>query len=119
MSDKIHSYEIDGNIIFIETTNVEVEKDDDNEILTVSRNKDKGNKAGRSFDKLMNTLESISNSVSETAKSLGPDEFEIELGLSISGEMGIPFVTKTASEGTLKVTIKWKKEKSNGDEQSK
>lgn len=116
MSDKIKSYEIDGNLIYIEATDIEIEKEDKNEIIAVSRNNNKSDRSERKFDKLMDTLEYVSSSVSKTAQSLSPDEFEIELGISITGEMGIPFITKTASEGTLKVTIKWKKENARNNE---
>lgn len=118
MPGKIYSYSINDSTIFIEASDNEIEREDNDEIITVS-SKDNRDSNERSFEKLLSTLENISNSVSKTAKALQPDEFEIELGLSMSGQMGIPFITKAASEGTFKVTIKWKKDNNTKNEESK
>jgi hypothetical protein len=36
-----------------------------------------------------------------------PKEFEIEFGITLSGEAGIPLVTKGSAEAALKITARW------------
>lgn len=36
-----------------------------------------------------------------------PTEVELELGVAISAEGGIPIFTKLGTEGTIKVTLRW------------
>ena len=38
---------------------------------------------------------------------LGPDEVTLEFGLKVSGEASWWFFAKAATEGTIKVTLKW------------
>lgn len=49
--------------------------------------------------------EAVSNALRDR---LSPDELTLELGLKVSGQANW-FIGKAASEGTLKVTLKWKK----------
>jgi hypothetical protein len=36
-----------------------------------------------------------------------PDSLEVEFGISLAGEAGVPLVTKGTAECTFKVTAKW------------
>jgi hypothetical protein len=36
-----------------------------------------------------------------------PNEFTLEFGVTLGGEMGIPFVTKGTGEANFQVTAKW------------
>jgi hypothetical protein len=53
--------------------------------------------------------DSISGKVLAGLRNSRPDMFEIEFGVKLAGEAGIPLVTKGTAEGTLKVTAKWGK----------
>ena len=37
-----------------------------------------------------------------------PGEVEIEFGIELGGEMGIPLVTRGEAKANFKVTLKWK-----------
>ena len=42
-------------------------------------------------------------------QGMRPDSFELEFGVTLAGEAGIPLVTKGSAECTFKVTAKWGK----------
>ena len=53
--------------------------------------------------------------VSQTLRQrLSPDELTLELGLKVSGQANW-FVAKAATEGTVKVTLKWKNDLPGGN----
>jgi hypothetical protein len=72
-----------------------------------------------SFRKLAQNLEvdleaefesvaAVAESVLNSLKALRPGEVEIEFGVELGGEMGIPLVTKGEAKANFKVTLKWK-----------
>ena len=116
MKPKIYSFDIDGEKIFIETSNIEVENSNAKGMMTVSKKSSSNNDQERKFERLLLTLHHISKGVIKTVQAVKPEEFELEMGLSLTGELGIPFITKTASEGTFKVTVKWKNRADKNEE---
>jgi len=62
------------------------------------------------FDQVVDLVTTCSNALIEAMEKLvQPDEASIEFGVKIAGEAGIPILTKLSSEGSIKVTVVWKK----------
>jgi hypothetical protein len=64
-------------------------------------------------------LQSISAAIRQTSESLitsldalahRPDELEIEFGVSIGGEAGVPFVSKGKIDANFTVTVRWSRD---------
>jgi hypothetical protein len=53
------------------------------------------------------TCRQVMQSVRANTDALAPDEFELTFGVKISGEGGIPLVTKASGEATLEVKARW------------
>lgn len=47
--------------------------------------------------------------------ALTPDEVELEFGVSLSGEVGIPMVTKASGQATFTVRVCWKPDRPTGN----
>lgn len=62
---------------------------------------------GRVGEYIMNVCGEVYEKYQGVAASIRPERIEIEFGIKISGETGIPFVSKGAAEATIKVTAKW------------
>jgi len=54
------------------------------------------------------SVAAVAESVLKSLKALRPGEVEIEFGVELGGEMGIPLVTKGEAKANFKVTLKWK-----------
>lgn len=65
----------------------------------------------KNFDEAVDVIKVIGNSVVAKVKEidLAPDEVSIELGIKFTVEASA-IIAKTSSEGTLKLTLTWKKE---------
>jgi hypothetical protein len=65
----------------------------------------------RDGGKLTQRLQGVAEAAEQVAGSLrsrlAPDEVALEFGLKVSGEMNWWFFAKAATEGTIKVTLKW------------
>lgn len=62
---------------------------------------------GRLTERLQGVAEAAEQ-ISESLRSrLVPDEVSLEFGLQVSGEVNWWFFAKAATEGTIKVTLKW------------
>jgi hypothetical protein len=65
----------------------------------------------REGGKLTARLRGVAEAAEEVSGSLRsrlvPDEVSLEFGLKVSGEMSWWFFAKAATEGTIKVTLKW------------
>jgi hypothetical protein len=55
------------------------------------------------------TCEAVMSQLRSSLGQLAPDEVELQFGLSLGGEVGIPVITKATTEATLSVTAKWTK----------
>jgi hypothetical protein len=69
-----------------------------------------GNLAER-LERINGTILGVCRSVHENAynalNAAKPKEFEIEFGITLSGEAGIPMVTKGSAEAALKIVARW------------
>jgi hypothetical protein len=54
---------------------------------------------------IRDTSEALTSSLERLARR--PDELEIEFGVSIGGEAGIPFVSKGKIDANFTVTVRW------------
>jgi Trypsin-co-occurring domain 1 len=65
----------------------------------------------RDGGKLTQRLQGVAEAAEQVSGSLRsrlvPDEVALEFGLKVSGEMNWWFFAKAATEGTIKVTLKW------------
>lgn len=68
----------------------------------------------RKFEEAVNVIKAVGNSVVSQVKEIkdSPDEVSIELGIKFTVEAGV-VIAKTSSEGTLKLTLNWKKNNQN------
>lgn len=62
---------------------------------------------GRVGEYIMSVCEEVYVKYKSAAEGIRPDHLEIEFGIKIGGETGIPFVSKGAAEAAIKVTAKW------------
>jgi hypothetical protein len=69
--------------------------------------------AQKSFEKTLQPLKDISNSIISCVKDIAnsPQEVEVELGLKFTASAGI-ILTSLDSEAHLRVLLKWKNDKS-------
>jgi Trypsin-co-occurring domain 1 len=67
-------------------------------------------------DSIAAVCEGIYQTVRERLQAVGaPSEFGLEFGVKLSGELGVPFISKAAGEATFKVTAKWENSSSKED----
>ena len=100
----------DGTDLYIEVNETAV----DNQLRGSSNLEDRGviENAQQSFDKALQPLKEISNSIINCIKNItnSPQEVEVELGLKFTAKAGI-ILTSLDSEAHLRVSLKWKNEK--------
>jgi hypothetical protein len=53
----------------------------------------------------------VARTAIDALKVLAPNELEIEFGVEMGGEMGIPLVTKGQASANFKITLKWSRER--------
>lgn len=58
----------------------------------------------------LDAIVAMTNLALHKLKALQPGEVEIEFGVELGGEFGIPLVTKGEAKANFKVTLKWKNE---------
>lgn len=63
---------------------------------------------GQVGEQIMSVCREIYIKYQAAAGAARPAELEIKFGVKLSGETGIPFVSKGAAEATIEVTAKWK-----------
>lgn len=107
MKSKLYPFKIDNTEVLIESTEVFLVSNDEDEPLTVSKADDASD---RKFQNAIDLIKGVSKSLQSTISSIKSDELEIEMGISFAGKYGLPFIASTSTEASLKVTIKWKKE---------
>jgi hypothetical protein len=56
----------------------------------------------------LESVAALADTVLNSLKALRPGEVEIEFGVELGGEMGIPLVSKGEAKANFKVTMKWK-----------
>jgi Trypsin-co-occurring domain 1 len=62
---------------------------------------------GRLTERLQGVAEAAEQVSGALRSRLAPDEVSLEFGLKVSGEVNWWFFAKAASEGTIKVTLRW------------
>jgi hypothetical protein len=62
---------------------------------------------GKLTERLQGVAEAAEQVAGALRSRLVPDEVALEFGLKVSGEMNWWFFAKAATEGTIKVTLKW------------
>ena len=55
----------------------------------------------------------VAEAVLESLKAIRPGAVELEFGVELGGEMGVPLVTKGQAKANFKITLKW----TNADQQ--
>jgi hypothetical protein len=103
MASQLIAFSLDsGGTVFVET-----EPDQDTGAL-VGRNN--AIAATQTFEQALSHLKPVADAVLEQVMALAsrPDEVLVELGVSLKAEAGV-IIAKTAGEGSLKLTLKWKK----------
>ena len=55
----------------------------------------------------MEAVARVAETVVETLKQLAPGGMEIEFGIELGGEGGIPLLTKYGAKANFKITLKW------------
>jgi NTP-dependent ternary system trypsin peptidase co-occuring protein len=89
----------DGTSVLVETA--------ESDLVRQHASDQKPTEGGVLGDKLVGAAETA-EVVSKTLRQrLSPDELTLELGLKVSGQANW-FVAKAQTEGTIKVTLKWK-----------
>lgn len=56
---------------------------------------------------IMSVCEEVYMKYKAAGESVRPNQLEIEFGIKVGGETGIPFVSKGTAEAAIKVTAKW------------
>jgi hypothetical protein len=59
------------------------------------------------LEKEMEKVGYMAQTVVETLKRLSPGELEVEFGIELGGQAGIPLITKHEAKANFKVTLKW------------
>jgi hypothetical protein len=67
------------------------------------------------FQDEFKAVAAVAESVLNSLKALRPGAVEIEFGVELGGEMGIPLVTKGEAKANFKVTLKWSGKEEGGD----
>lgn len=80
---------------------------------------------GAGVDAALNKLKEIGSSIALVCDSIQselnarlerarPDEMSLEFGIKLTGEAGVPMLTKASGEAGFKVTAKWSRPKGQG-----
>jgi len=64
-----------------------------------------------SLDSVKDTIISCCHVLQQAMDAVAPQKFAVEFGIKLSGETGIPMLTKSSLEGNFKVTVEWNKGK--------
>ena len=66
--------------------------------------------AKQKFEDAVNVIKTVGDSIVKKVKEIkdSPDEVSVELGVKFTAETGV-VIAKASSEGSLKLTLNWKK----------
>ncbi|QDV15596.1 hypothetical protein Pan153_02120 [Gimesia panareensis] len=62
---------------------------------------------GEVGDAIADVCKTLQDRINSSLEASKPSELTLKFGVTLAGEMGIPFVTKGSAEGTFQVTAKW------------
>jgi|SRR6185312_7125519 hypothetical protein len=109
-TDSPRTQVISGNNLYIEITPEPDIVGDDQAEGTAGAGKaiDMAKQLGDVGDKIGEVCATLHTKALGAIKGVKPDEFEIEFGVTLAGEIGIPMVSKGSAECNFVVTAKWK-----------
>ena len=109
MSIKLESMLIGGQTVWVEVTEVVVDKQRAVAFGTDETAKTSAGGLAGDLEKIdiAATLRALIGPVREGLSAIAPDEVSVELSLGLKGEVGV-FVAKSEGSASLKVTAKWK-----------
>lgn len=101
---------ISGGNLYIEITpEPDIVNDDEAEGLAgAGKVADLAKQLGDAGDKIGEVCTTLHTKALGAIKGAKPDEFEIEFGVTLAGEIGIPMVSKGSAECNFMVKAKWK-----------
>jgi len=67
-------------------------------------------RAHRTFEDAVTSIQPIGKALLEQVKSLSPDSVQLELGVKLNAKAGIVLASSSA-EGHVKITLKWSPDK--------
>ena len=65
-------------------------------------------KVARDIEPDLGRVAKLAQTAVDALRQISPDEVELEFGIELSGELGIPLVTKGQAKANFKVKVKWK-----------
>jgi len=97
----------DGSEIFIQ-----YDEEESDDLRSVGFIDDVAERTKKYKKTMADTIQNYSTLVLDSVKSgIGntpsPDSVQIEFGLQLGGESGVPFITKGSAQANIKVTIIW------------
>ncbi len=69
--------------------------------------KETGDLFGQGLTLTRNCAAKVIESVNKMGDTIKPNEFEIQLGITLDSEAGIPMLAKAGAEAQMQVTMKW------------
>jgi Trypsin-co-occurring domain 1 len=66
------------------------------------------------LNKELKQISGVASAVIDALSAIGPDAIEVEFGVELGGELGLPLVTKGSAKANFKVTLKWENGSSSG-----
>lgn len=104
---KIEAVDFNGEIIYVEVTEVEQEGPD---IVRPSDGYEKTSaesELASAGERVRRTIGALAATIHEALDKAKPAEWTLEINLGFKGKAGIPFITEGEANGAVKVTAKW------------
>jgi hypothetical protein len=103
---KIEALDFNGEIIYVEVTEVAQEgPDGDGDYEDTSPESD----LVQSGERARRTISALAATIRQALDKAEPAEWTLEIHLGFKGKAGIPFITEGEANGAVKVTAKWKR----------
>ncbi|MCC4765123.1 hypothetical protein FXW07_00280 [Methanosarcina sp. DH1] len=107
MTKKVVEYKLEqGGVVLIEVEETDIEKGR----IPVSREPGVPEKATKEFDKALDEVRPVADTIIQKLKNLDskPDNIEIEFGIKMSAEAGA-LIAATGIEANFRITLSWKR----------
>ena len=108
---RLLSAKVAGEVILFETDDalsvpMEPHSDDDGELKTVAGVEDIRNH----FDKIKKAISVLATGIHDAIEGIPKaSKVQVEFGIKLAGESGVPLLTKASGEASLKVQVEWTK----------
>lgn len=99
--------EIGGETVLVEIEEVTIEAPDPERRRGLERLDDSIDRLHDLGASLTRTCAGLYRAVNAATDPVRPDEIELEFGIKLGGEAGIPFVSKGTAEASIVVTLRW------------